>query len=146
YRQINSSGKNYKEIYPPKKSKELEIGFIYSLDWSPDGKQIAFSFLDRKNRKIALYDTAAHTCKILCDTKYDERDPSFSPDGNYLYFSSDRTGIFNVARNNEIKPGKFFKVLYKILLGAPQGPRLGPYVLAMGKENVIDALKRATKE
>jgi lysyl-tRNA synthetase class 1 len=57
-----------------------------------------------------------------------------------------QTGIFNVARNNEIKPGKFFKLLYKILLGAPQGPRLGPYVLAMGKENVIDALKRATKE
>jgi len=57
-----------------------------------------------------------------------------------------QTGIFNVARNNELKPGKFFKILYKILLGAPQGPRLGPYVLAMGKENVIDALKRATKE
>jgi lysyl-tRNA synthetase class I len=28
-------------------------------------------------------------------------------------------------------------------MGAPQGPRLGPYVLAMGKQNVIAALKRA---
>ena len=54
--------------------------------------------------------------------------------------------VFNIARNNNIKPGKFFKTLYKILLGVPQGPRLGPYILAMGRENVIDALKRATKD
>ncbi len=56
-----------------------------------------------------------------------------------------QTAIFNVAKNNNIKPGKFFKTLYRILLGVPQGPKLGPYVLAVGKENVIDALKRATK-
>ena len=53
--------------------------------------------------------------------------------------------VFNIARNNSIKPGKFFKTIYRILLGVPQGPRLGPYILAMGKENVIDALKRAAK-
>jgi lysyl-tRNA synthetase class I len=29
------------------------------------------------------------------------------------------------------------------LMGAPQGPRLGPYILAMGKQNVIEALRRA---
>jgi hypothetical protein len=28
-------------------------------------------------------------------------------------------------------------------MGAPQGPRLGPYVLAMGKQNVVAALQRA---
>jgi len=53
--------------------------------------------------------------------------------------------VFSIARNNGIKPGKFFKIIYKILLGVPQGPRLGPYILAMGRENVIDALKRAAK-
>jgi lysyl-tRNA synthetase class I len=35
--------------------------------------------------------------------------------------------------------------LYTILIGVPQGPRLGPYILAMGKQNVIDALERALK-
>ena len=34
-------------------------------------------------------------------------------------------------------------MLYKILMGAPQGPRLGPYVLTMGKQNVVAALQRA---
>ncbi|MCL2359416.1 lysine--tRNA ligase [Candidatus Bathycorpusculum sp.] len=50
--------------------------------------------------------------------------------------------IFNVAKDNGLKVGAFFKVLYSVLMGAPQGPRLGPYVLAMGKQNVINALER----
>jgi lysyl-tRNA synthetase, class I len=53
-----------------------------------------------------------------------------------------QNAIFNAAKNNGLKPGAFFRVLYAILMGAPQGPRLGPYVLAMGKQNVIAALRR----
>ena len=53
-----------------------------------------------------------------------------------------QNAIFNAAKNNGLKPGAFFRTLYSILMGAPQGPRLGPYVLAMGKQNVIAALRR----
>jgi lysyl-tRNA synthetase class 1 len=53
-----------------------------------------------------------------------------------------QNAIFNSAKDNGIKPGAFFKMLYQVLMGAPQGPRLGPYVLAMGKQNVIEALQR----
>jgi lysyl-tRNA synthetase class 1 len=54
-----------------------------------------------------------------------------------------QNAIFSAAKNNGVQPGSFFKILYQILMGAPQGPRLGPYVLTMGKQNVIAALKRA---
>jgi lysyl-tRNA synthetase class 1 len=54
-----------------------------------------------------------------------------------------QNAIFNSAKSHELKPGAFFRLLYMILMGVPQGPRLGPYVLAMGKQNVIAALKRA---
>jgi lysyl-tRNA synthetase class 1 len=54
-----------------------------------------------------------------------------------------QNAIFNAAKNNSVQPSSFFKTLYKILMGALQGPRLGPYMLAMGKQNVIAALKRA---
>ncbi len=54
-----------------------------------------------------------------------------------------QNGIFNTAKTNGLQPRDFFKVLYTILIGAPQGPRLGPYVLAMGKKNVVAALQRA---
>jgi lysyl-tRNA synthetase class 1 len=53
-----------------------------------------------------------------------------------------QNAIFNAAKDNGIKPGTLFKVLYQVLMGAPQGPRLGPYILAMGKQNVTAALKR----
>ncbi len=54
-----------------------------------------------------------------------------------------QNAIFNVAKANNVQPGKLFKTVYMILLGVPQGPRLGPYILAMGKQNVVDALNRA---
>jgi lysyl-tRNA synthetase class 1 len=54
-----------------------------------------------------------------------------------------QNAIFNAAKSSGLKPGAFFRTLYAILMGAPQGPRLGPYILAMGKQNVIAALRRA---
>jgi len=53
-----------------------------------------------------------------------------------------QNAIFNVAKNHALQPGAFFKNLYMILMGIPQGPRLGPYILAMRKQNVVDALQR----
>jgi lysyl-tRNA synthetase class 1 len=54
-----------------------------------------------------------------------------------------QNAIFNAAKTNGLKPRAFFRTLYLILMGAPQGPRLGPYILAMGKQNVVAALRRA---
>jgi lysyl-tRNA synthetase class 1 len=54
-----------------------------------------------------------------------------------------QNAVFDTAKKRGIQPAKFFKTIYTILLGVPQGPRLGPYILAMGKQNVIDALQRA---
>jgi lysyl-tRNA synthetase class 1 len=54
-----------------------------------------------------------------------------------------QNSIFEVAKKHGIDPPEFFKILYGILLGSPKGPRLGPYIEAMGRENVADALERA---
>jgi len=109
-------------------SEDLKRRINYALNWSKDFTEITEQSIElTEQEKTALKELIP---VLNAEATEDEI----------------QTGIFNVARNNELKPGKFFKVLYKILLGAPQGPRLGPYVLAMGKENVIDALKRATKE
>jgi len=53
-----------------------------------------------------------------------------------------QNAIFNIAKKHNLKPAEFFRTLYSILIGVSQGPRLGPYVLAMGKQNVINALDR----
>jgi len=56
-----------------------------------------------------------------------------------------QNAIFSTANKHGLQLGSFFRTLYTILIGVPQGPRLGPYILAMGKQNVIDALERALK-
>ncbi len=107
---------------------DLKQRIQYALNWSKD-------FTEITQQKVELSEQE----KSAVTTLIEALDVNATED-------EIQSAIFNIARDNEVKPGKFFKLLYKILLGAPQGPRLGPYVLAMGKENVINALKRATKE
>jgi lysyl-tRNA synthetase class 1 len=56
---------------------------------------------------------------------------------------------FDVARNNSLKPGELFPVIYTILFGVERGPRLGPYVMDAGPSHVSarirDALSLAAK-
>lgn len=56
-----------------------------------------------------------------------------------------QTAIFTIAKGHNLKPANFFRLLYVILLGASQGPRLGPYIMTMGRQNVVDALSRAIR-
>jgi len=54
-----------------------------------------------------------------------------------------QNSVFNLAKKFAIEPSDFFKLLYTILLGSPRGPRLGPYIKAMGSDNVARSLERA---
>ena len=53
-----------------------------------------------------------------------------------------QNSIFRLAKKYELDPADFFKLLYMTLLGVPRGPRLGPYIKAMGSGNVAQALTR----
>jgi lysyl-tRNA synthetase class 1 len=108
-------------------SDDLKRRIGYALNWSKD-------FTEIKEKAVELNKQESHAVEELIQALQTEADEE-----------EIQGAVFNIARNNSIKPGKFFKTIYKILLGVPQGPRLGPYILAMGKENVIDALKRAAK-
>ncbi len=63
-----------------------------------------------------------------------------SNDESYL-----QNTIFTLARKHGIEAGLFFKTLYRILIGSDSGPRLGPYIVAMGRENVASALVNSAK-
>ncbi|MBC8498686.1 lysine--tRNA ligase, partial [Candidatus Bathyarchaeota archaeon] len=52
--------------------------------------------------------------------------------------------VFDVAKEEGMRPGNLFRILYKILLGSPQGPRFGPYVAAVGKQSVIEELQKSS--
>jgi len=109
-------------------SGDLKKRIEYALNWTRD-------FVEIKERAVKLSSEEVSAVKELIQTLQAKTD-------------EDRIqgAIFNIARKHATQPAKFFKTLYTILLGAPEGPRLGPYIVAMGRENVIDALRRAVKK
>jgi len=46
--------------------------------------------------------------------------------------------IFDISRRNEIGIKEFFTILYRILVGADRGPRIGNYVLDLGIDRTCD--------
>jgi hypothetical protein len=96
---VDTSGKNLTKVYPANDTVS-PICYLYSLDWSNDGRHIAISYIDSGFRKIGVYDTTTHRLSVMKNTGHDDRDPRYSADGKWLYFSSDRSGIFNIYRSN----------------------------------------------
>ncbi len=105
--------------------EDLKRRVEYAFNWSVDFEEI-------KETPVALTEQEKKAVAALIEVLGTTDDPDLI-----------QNGIFNAAKNNGMQPRDFFKVLYTILMGAPQGPKLGPYVLAMGKHNVVAALQRA---
>ncbi len=64
--------------------------------YAPDGRSIALSVWQDGRRDLWLYGTDGVPLRRLTADVVIDRDPFWSPDGRWLYFSSDRTGIPNI--------------------------------------------------
>jgi len=49
--------------------------------------------------------------------------------------------IFLLARESEMDMPEFFKLIYRIILNSDRGPRLGPYIIEIGKDEIIKKLE-----
>ena len=78
---------------------ELPYGTqVYQPRFAPDGQTIWVARSRYANRDLWTVDLASGQWTERLATVFDERYPSPSPDGRWLYYSQDRTGIFNVYR------------------------------------------------
>ena len=65
---------------------------IGSPSWSKDNKRIVFPASDfGGSTDLYILELDSKKLTRLTNDYYDDRDPDFSPDGNYIVFSSDRT-------------------------------------------------------
>jgi len=105
--------------------EKLRKRIEYAFNWIKDFEEI-------KETTIKLTTEEMEAIKELIETiKSEEKAETI------------QNAIFNIAKKHGIQPPNFFKTLYTVLIGVPQGPRLGPYITTMGKQNVISALERA---
>ena len=85
--------------------------------WSPDGTHVAYSVWKRGgNRDIRYVDVRDGTAREITNDRAVDGAPSFSADGKWLFFHSDRTGIMNVYAY-ELATGRL-KQVTNVLTGA----------------------------
>ena len=63
---------------------------------SPDGRTVALSVWVQGQRDLYLYDTEGRVQRRLTVDGASDIDPSWSVDGETLYFASDRSGVWNI--------------------------------------------------
>lgn len=89
--------------------------------WSPDGRMLAVSVWKKGAQGIYLIDVAGRKVSpLLMDSSLDLT-PVWSPEGDFLLFSSDRTGIYNLFAY-AVKSGELFQVTQ--LLGGAFTPEV----------------------
>jgi|AntRauMFilla1563_2_1112583.scaffolds.fasta_scaffold00768_4 WD40 repeat protein len=107
---------------------------IYVPKWSPDGNHIVFAFMDGKARYIRRFSVATSEIETLVEGENsDYRDPTYSPDGQFLYYSSDETGIFNIYEVRLDEKGLPIKSSTKTLTNVLGGA----FMPAVNNDNVI---------
>jgi hypothetical protein len=101
-----------------------DLSQVYTPAWSPDGKMLAFSWWrDGGYRDIWTIDVATRELRRVTFDRALDLDPRFSPDGRYLYFCSDRTGIYNLFAY-ELATDKTWQVTN--VLGGVFDPAISP--------------------
>lgn len=72
-----------------------------SPSWSPDAKQMVFSSVDKSgNSDLYVWNFERQQLLRLTNDIYDDRDPAWSPAGNKIVFSSDRSAYGKLGKYN----------------------------------------------
>jgi Tol biopolymer transport system component/DNA-binding winged helix-turn-helix (wHTH) protein len=73
--------------------------------WSADGQWIVFDYVPAEHRQIFVIDSEGRNQHLVVSGNYDNGVPSWSRDGKAIYFTSDRTGSFQIWRH-ELATGR----------------------------------------
>lgn len=90
---VDSAGKNFRQLTAFRNGEQS-----YHPKWSPDGKWIIFAYSVKDGQDVARVPADSGAVEFLVAGDDDARDPVYAADGASFYFSSDRSGIFNLYR------------------------------------------------
>lgn len=99
-------------------------GQFFTPRWDPSGRRLVVSHWRAGGRRdIELIDLATGELQSITDDRAIDMDPVFSSDGQRIYFSSDRSGIFNIYRY-DLRTRKLEQVTN--VLGGAFSPAVSP--------------------
>ncbi len=122
----DKDGKLYVITVEDKKVAEIadnDFGELLDYAWSPGGGYIAFSMQDwNNNSSIYIWSVADNEVRRITGGDFSEYNPSWDPEGNYLFYLSDRefapqissvewnfagnreTGVYAMTLRKDVKP------------------------------------------
>jgi len=101
---------------------------LSSYSWSADSRWLAYAkTMPNRNRAIMIYDTEEQKTRQATGDYYDNDDPVFDPDGDYLFFRSERAfdPVYGDMDNTWIYPNstEIYAATLRRDVGSPTAPR-----------------------
>ena len=90
-------------------------------------------FEQQEKSQVELNDTTKKALKMLIESLGAEKEPE-----------DIQNTIYQIAKSNDVQPKDFFKTLYQIILGTSRGPKIGPFILDIGRKQVAKTLSEYT--
>jgi lysyl-tRNA synthetase class 1 len=105
-------------------SRRLELAKNWAEKYAPEEMKIK---LNEEPPAIELTDSEKKAVSSLADN-LDKEDL--------------QTVIYQTAKENNIEPKRFFQILYNIMINRDSGPRLGPFIIAVGIDKIRKLLEK----
>jgi len=104
--------------------QRLHRAKIWLKKYAPDDIKFEVQEKVAKDVKLTAEEKEAlhNVAKLLQEKEFDEKT---------LF-----TEFYNISTKLQLKPAEFFRAAYRVLLNKDRGPKLAPFVLALGKEKV----------
>lgn len=115
-----------------------EIVEFTNITWAPDGDHVAFSGLKNGHSDLYLFNLKTKKLDQLTNDLYSDFQPSFSRDGKYIVFSTDRVALNSNSKSVDIPMSlAIFDMLTRKIQTIdifPGANNLNPHFSASGQE------------
>ncbi len=89
----------------------------------------ADDFDQQEKVDVQIDDSAKKALKELSDLLGGETEPEDL-----------QNDIYQIAKKNNVQPRDFFKILYQIILSTNRGPKIGPFIVDIGRKKIAKTL------
>ena len=133
---VDPAGRNPEQLT----TDSSEVAAHLRPRWSPDGRRIVFTRMERTRFDVRVADIASKEQIAITNDPSQDVCPVWSPSGSFLYFSSYRSGGLNIWRIAVDRTGRPAGLLEQITTGA--GQDVEPAISPDGKRMAFSILRQ----